>query len=193
LVTKGGRQVVTARAIANAIGYAPGSIYNAVGDLNQVFLRVNASTLNALADELEGVVASTRSANEPSRVVLDVAERYMRFVTSHDRLWAAVLEPRLSVAPPPAWYASTRKRLAKLVDSILVPFFPNASERYRAGVSLWAALQGVAALAISGNLEFDAGQLDPIDIAHSIVRRYLSGVEQQTRKRSAGAPRRRRR
>ena len=45
LVRREGFRALGMRRLAGAIGYAPNSIYNAVGDLDQVLLRVNARTL----------------------------------------------------------------------------------------------------------------------------------------------------
>jgi AcrR family transcriptional regulator len=187
LVARSGRDAVTARAIAERIGYAPGSIYNAVGDLGLVLLRVNAETLGGLAGELEAVVARSRSA-DPMHTVVAVAEAYMQFVSRHHRLWAAALEPGLAGDAPPEWYLSARERLAQLVDRVLRPFYPDAAERNRCSVALWAALQGVAALSISDNLELEGGRFDAADIARSIVCRYLTGQEPPTRRRRERRP-----
>jgi AcrR family transcriptional regulator len=178
LVVKGGRRAVTARAIAAEIGYAAGSIYNAVGDIDLVLMKVNVGTINALADRLDEVAKQRRS--QPAHTVLAVAEAYMRFVTENHHLWAAVLEPGLNRQRAPQWYATARLRLTQHTDDILVPFFSDPRERYRAAVALWAGLEGVAVLAVSGNLALEDG-MDAVDLARSIVSRYLSGNEADLR------------
>lgn len=176
LVAKGGRRAVTARAIAGEIGYAAGSIYNAVGDIDLVLLKVSVGAINALADRLDEVARESSSKKRPVDRVLAVAEAYMQFVTANHHLWAGVMEPGLNRKQAPDWYAAARLRLTQRTDDILVPFFANARERYRAAVALWAGLEGVAALAVSGNLALEDG-IDAMDLARSIVSRYLSGNE----------------
>ena len=52
IVIAEGTAAVTMRKIAAAIGYAAGSIYNAVGDQDAVLRRVNAQTLEGLVARL---------------------------------------------------------------------------------------------------------------------------------------------
>jgi AcrR family transcriptional regulator len=177
-----GWQAVTMRAIAGRIGYAPGSIYNAVGDLDAVLLRVNAATLETLAAQLEATLRRFGPEADITARALAIADGYMQFIAGNVRLWASVLE-RVPTAddPVPEWYAAPRARLIETVSAAIAPLYPNAKARRRAVIALWAALQGVAALAIGGNLAFAAGEIDPRDIARSIVLRYLTGTETTTK------------
>src|SRR6185437_7160825 len=54
-----GWRAVSMRGIATRIGYAPGSIYNAVGDIDAVLLRINADTLARLVAAFDEAVAYT--------------------------------------------------------------------------------------------------------------------------------------
>jgi AcrR family transcriptional regulator len=173
-----GWSAVTMRALAARIGYAPGSIYNAVGDLDTVLLRVNAATLDALADQLEATLRKFGPEADITARAVAIADGYMQFVAKNARLWASVLErvPRAD-DPVPDWYTAPRARLIETVSAAIAPLYPNARARRRAVVALWAALQGVAALATGGNLAFAAGEIEPRDIARSIVLRYLTGRE----------------
>jgi AcrR family transcriptional regulator len=170
---------VTMRAIGTRIGYAPGSIYNAVGDLDAVLLRVNARTLAALGERLDSVARrGGPDATVLARAVA-IADAYMKFVTENAQLWASVLERVPATEAVPEWYAAPRARLVEIVAEAIAPLYPNAKARRRAVVALWAALHGVAALAVGGNLAFAATNLDPRDIARSIVLRYLTGAEKR--------------
>ncbi|MBS0538349.1 MAG: TetR/AcrR family transcriptional regulator [Proteobacteria bacterium] len=192
LVARGGRRAVTARAIAGEIGYAPGSIYNAVGDIDLVLLRVSVEVIHALADRLDAVAQESQSMTQPLQRVLAVAEAYMRFVTANHLLWAGVMEPGLSRKQAPDWYSAARLRLIQRTNDVLVPFFDDADDRSRAAVALWAGLEGVAALEVSGNLALEDG-IDAVDLARSIVSRYLTGSETpaQPGRRPRRRPRRR--
>ena len=77
------------RRIATAIGYAPGSIYNAVGDFDEVVLRVNARTLGRLRDHLADVVDPARP---PLDNALAVSDGYLDFVMRQPRLWGLIFE-----------------------------------------------------------------------------------------------------
>ena len=178
-----GWRSVTMRAIAARIGYAPGSIYNAVGDLDAVLLRVNAGTLVELGAQLEAAVGRSGADADLTRRALAIADGYMRYVTENARLWASVIE-RVPAAdrPVPDWYAAPRARLIEIVAAVIAPLYSQAKARRRAVLALWAALQGVASLAVGGNLAFAAADFDARDIARSIVLRYLTGQEPANRR-----------
>jgi AcrR family transcriptional regulator len=174
-----GWQAATMRRIAGEIGYAPGSIYNAIGDLDAVLLRVNAGTLGQLAERLAEAVARCDPAAALLERALAIADAYMGYVVANTRLWACVLERVPSAENPiPDWYAQPRARLMEIVAAVIAPLYPGVAARRRAVVALWAALQGVTALAVGGNLAFAAADVDAGDIARSIVLRYLTGHEE---------------
>ena len=168
-----GWQAVSMRGIATRIGYAPGSIYNAVGDIDLVLLRVNAETLGELGADLETVLAKTGPGLEGA---LALADAYIGYVTKHARLWAALME-RPPPVPAPDWYAIARARLVEIVGAAIAPLFPDAHARRLAVLALWAALQGVASLTLGGNLAFAGEGLNARRLARSIVRRYLTAPE----------------
>lgn len=176
IVTEEGTEAVTMRKIGGMIGYAPGSIYNAVGDLDAVLREVNAITLKDLAGQLDGVLAD----HKPGQIdcALKVAETYVDFVTHHPRLWAALLArpPQAGEAVPDS-YSQPRAHLIEIVAKAISPLIADPSARQRAVIALWAALQGVAALASGGNYQFITSDLSPKQIARSIVLRYLTGTE----------------
>lgn len=180
IVLEEGARGVTMRGIASRIGYAPGSIYNAVGDIEMVLLRINAGTLGLLADHLTEAVAREGSADDPIGNALLIARHYMSFVAEHRRLWTAIIEhpPRAGV-PAPEWYAAPRTRLVAIAADALAPLFPAPLARARAVAALWASLQGIASLAAGGNLGFAETLLDPQDIARSLTLRYLTGKEER--------------
>jgi len=178
IVASEGARSLTMRGIATSIGYAAGSIYNAVGDLDQVQLRVNATTLTQLGTCLEHALHDRGALLQPIERAVLLAETYMGFVTANRHLWAALLEhPPSPGAEVPDWYAEPRGRLVDVVATALEPFYPDALSRHRAVIALWAALQGVASLAAGGNLAFALKDLDANDIARSLVLRYLTGTE----------------
>jgi AcrR family transcriptional regulator len=173
-----GWRSATMRRIASEIGYAPGSIYNAVGDLDQVILRVNAATLDDLARSLTAAIGAMKSPKGSLDTALTITDAYMDYVAENANLWTAVLEhPPENPETTPEWYAEPRARLIEIVGDALAPLYPNDKARWRAVIALWAALQGVASLAEGGNLAFAVTDLDAHDIARSIVRRYLTGNE----------------
>lgn len=176
IIAEEGTEAVTMRKMAAMAGYAPGSIYNAVGDLEAVLREVNARTLEDLCHRLDEVLADHKPGTIDSALM--IAETYVDYVTHHPRLWAALLaRPPKPGEPVPESYAHPRTRLIEIVATAIGPLFADPVARQKAVVALWAALQGVASLASGGNYQFIASDLSPRVIARSIVLRYLTGTE----------------
>jgi AcrR family transcriptional regulator len=174
ITVKDGWRAVTMRRIGAEIGYAAGSIYNAVGDIDAVLLRVSASTLEELALALESAITRHKPKDGPVGAALVLADTYIDYVVAHSRLWSALME-RSPPQKAPDWYTGPRGRLLALVEAVLAPLYPDPDARRRSVVALWAALQGVAGLTAGGNLAFAAKELDAHEIARSLVKRYLAG------------------
>jgi AcrR family transcriptional regulator len=176
IIVEEGAGAVTMRKMGALIGYAPGSIYNAVGDLDAVLRQVNGRTMEDMAELLDAVAASHEPGTMES--ALAIAETYIDFVTKNPALWASLLArpPQPGEAVPES-YTRPRARLIEIVAASIAPRFTDDVARQRAVVALWAALQGVASLALGGNYYFMAGHLGPREIARSIVKRYLTGTD----------------
>jgi AcrR family transcriptional regulator len=177
LAAREGLRGIAMRRIAERIGYAPGSIYNAVGDLDDVVLRVNAATLTALAARLEAALAEAGDAT-PAEHALVLAEAYLDYVAERRLLWGVLFEYH---RPPgralPAWFVAARDRPVQVVLRALAPLFPgSAAARRRAVLTLWAALQGVVSMAIGGTLPSLADRAEPKRVVRLLVGRYVSGT-----------------
>ena len=160
------------RRIATEIGYAPNSIYNAVGGLDDIVLAVNARTLTRLRDRL----ADADGAGETR--VLALADSYLAFVLAEPRLWSLLFEHTLAPERPyPDWYAEALKAPIRLVESALAPLIPEREARGRAVASLWAALHGLASLATSGKLAAVSPH-PPTVLARTLVEGFLAGLPQ---------------
>ena len=164
------------RRIAAAIGYAPNSIYNAVGDLDDIILRLNARTLGRLHGELAGLVREKRS---PKARVLRLADGYLDFVTAEPKLWSLLFDHVMGEdVDLPDWFVDALRRATDLVDSALIGLIEDAAERHRAVSALWAALHGLASLASSGKLGVVTRD-DPRRLARLLIGGFLDGYGAQ--------------
>ncbi|MCB1498243.1 MAG: TetR/AcrR family transcriptional regulator [Bauldia sp.] len=165
---------VTMRRLAAAIGYAPNSIYHAVGDMDAIVLRLNARTLDRMTRSLKRRLAE---AGDGAAAVDALVEGYMAFVHRNAGLWSGIVDyARPDKGPLPAWYEAALARPLALVDGALAPFFPDADDRRRSTAVLWAGLHGIASLAVSGKLGVVTGD-DALPLARLLVHRYLAGRE----------------
>ena len=170
IVRAEGVRALGMRRLAAAVGYAPNSIYNAVGDLDQVVLRVNARSFERLRGALDAAIdpGATPRTNAAS-----LAAAYLAFVAADPIVWGLVHAH--APAPEtviPDWHARALARAVEPVEATLAPLEPDAAERRRLVAALWAALHGLAALATSGKLAGLSAD-PPEDLARMLVARVL--------------------
>ncbi len=165
-----GLRGLSLRKIAADVGYVPGSLYNVIGDLDDIILHLNARTLERLAQYLRPRLDPAKPAVENA---FAVAEGYLDFVIAEPLLWGLILEHRLLPdAETPPWFAETLATTIDLVEDVLRPLIPGDEERKLAVASLWAALHGIASLATSGKLA-SVHAADPYAMAHQLIARFL--------------------
>lgn len=172
------------RRIAAAVGYAPNSIYNTLGDLDEIILRLNARTLARLHRHLQGLVAEKRSLRAR---ILRLADGYLDFAASDPHLWSLLFEYRRpGGTAQPDWFAENLRLAVALMDESLSPLVADAADRGRAVVTLWAGLQGLASLSTSGRLQAMSGD-DPRRLARVLIGGFLDGLTMgRTEKREGG-------
>lgn len=171
------------RKIASAVGYAPNSIYNAIGDLDDVVLRVNARTLDRLRLHLESEIAP---GAEAATTILRLAHAYLGFVLAQPRLWTLLFEHMLPEGrASPSWFDAALTRLTAVVDRELEPLLADRMQRNRAVAALWAALHGIASLATSGKLAA-LSAADPHDLVDLLIGAYLAGTGVPSASRATG-------
>jgi AcrR family transcriptional regulator len=165
-----GLRGVGVRAIATQLGISPGTIYNVVGDIDDVILLVNAQTLRGLQTALQAEIQARRDAMAN---VFAVADAYVDFVLGNARSWSMIIEHSLaSDKVLPNWYQDELDKTINLVDRVLKPVVSDKKERRRSVATLWASLQGLASLAASGKLSM-VEQDDPHELVRLLISRFF--------------------
>ena len=147
---KEGLRGIAMRRIAQEVGVVPGSIYNFVGGVDDIIVRLKARILGRLRERLKAAIDPDADA---ARNALGLSDAYLDFVWDNARLWSVIIEHSFSEElPMPDWYAVELGQTLGVVDEAIKPLIPEAKEREQAVVTLWAALHGLASLPVSGKL-----------------------------------------
>lgn len=186
LVEADGLRALTARNVADAIGYSPGTLYNLFENLGDMIVHLNGRTLDALHDRLSEVAMS----GEPTRDLGRLFDAYLGYLDDHPSLWSALFDYTLPEQRDlPAWYvAKVAKVLGRLEDA-LAPLFgagEDGDKRDTARV-LWASLHGICSLSDSGRLQVVTTQ--PVrEMAETLMTHFVAGLRANRRPRDdAGA------
>jgi AcrR family transcriptional regulator len=169
-----GLRGVGVRAIAARLGVSPGTLYNVIGDIDDIILRVNEETLVRLRGAMQAAIVAGRDAMTNAYAV---AEAYVDFVHTNPKRWSMLFEYSLaSDQELPGWYRETLDQTVATVDQLLQPMIPARKERQRAVAVLWAALEGVASLTASGKLSI-VDDDDPHELVRLLVSRFLGSFQ----------------
>ena len=141
----GGLAALTARRVADDIGYAVGTLYNLYDNFDMLIVHVNGATLDMLHDDL----APTVTGRNPDGDLSAMLAAYLRFLAENGHLWSALFEHRRSGDTPlPDWYLAKVARVLGVLEAALRPLFPtgDAAGCSQAARVLRASLHGICSL-----------------------------------------------
>ncbi len=174
IVENDGFRALTARNVAEAIGYSPGTLYNLFKNLDDLILHLNARTLESLYDQV-----SARSLNaEPEEALTQLIDAYLAFLEAHPELWAMLFEYRLTENKPlPDWYLRKIDRLLGLIEQALAPLFADqeGDQKRNAACILWASMHGICSLSDSGKLKVLKAQ-PARHMAQGLISTFIAGL-----------------
>lgn len=176
IVADSGLSALTARKVAQAIGYSPGTLYNVFDDLDDLIVRMNGRTLDALYDQL----SSIPQTGDPARDLNALLAGYLSFLDSNRNLWAVLFDHSLSAGQTlPEWYVQKIDRVLGLIEAGLawrLPDLDDASLKDAARI-LWASLHGICSLSGSGKLQIVSDQTVHA-MAETLMTHFVAGLEQ---------------
>lgn len=168
-------EALTARKVAGAIGYSPGTLYNVFEDLDDLVVRLNGETLEALHRRLEAVPRTADPAGDLRRMLA----AYLGFLEENRNLWNALFEFRLPEGRTlPDWYAAKIARTLTLIESVLAAVAPRLPPERTAQAArvLWAGLHGICSLSGAGKLATVTDQ--PVEeLAGLLLDCFVAGLE----------------
>ena len=170
-----GLQALSARKVADRIGYAVGTLYRVFEHLDDLITQVNARTLAELNATLDRAAADGQDAER--RVEL-LTHAYIDFAIRHTPRWSALYEHGIEAdIDLPDYHRGQIAGMYERLESLLKTAVPQCSpaELARAARALWGGVQGVCMLALSEKLDIDHIEALP-EIADNLVRTYVTGL-----------------
>ena len=172
IAEKEGLRGLTARRIADKIGYAPGTIYNVFVNLDDLIFHLRGETL----DELHDYILPGLIDGQPEAILINIANNYISYVCEHPRLWSLMFEHRYTDdVVVPEWYHKKTLRLLSLVEKALTSFFSKnqKDEQLHHAQVLWASIHGICSLQIEGKLVMK----EPAEaMVQSLITKYVKGL-----------------
>ena len=173
-----GLRGLSARRITREIGYTIGTFYSLFDNFDDLVLRLNGTTLDALYEDC----AAAPLDGEPEAALHRLAARYIGFTRAHAKRWRILFEHRLPDGEvQPDWYREKIFRLLGLVETALMPLFPPGQEveRLHEARVLWSSLHGICSLECVDKLV----STETVEaLSDSLITNYLVGLRTETEK-----------
>lgn len=177
IIETGGIGALTARRVADAIGYSAGTLYNIFENLDDLILHLNGRLLDEMHDDLAGLTAD----DDPGLNLRRLFDGYLAFIGRRTNLWALLFEHSLPEGrQAPGWYQRKVARVLTILEAALSPAFRAGDTEgpKRSARVLWASLHGIWSLASSGKLELLTSET-ATDMAETLIATYLAGLDAQ--------------
>lgn len=175
IVETDGYRALTARNVADAIGYSPGTLYNVFANLDEMVLHLNGRTLDTLRDRLGEAPLAGDATQDVNRLL----DGYLAFIGAHPHQWRVLFEHSLPDGQGlPEWYTRKIAAVLDIVESALSPLFGEDETEARANAAgiLWAALHGITSLAESGKLSAVSGRSVEA-MTQTLVKTFIAGLK----------------
>lgn len=172
LVDELGTTRVSARQIAERIGYTPGALYTHFANLDEIFRLVNARGLAELRGHVLDAIAGADDARDAIRAM---GLAYLDFARRRPHRYELMFTPRLAAdVPPPALQREIDALFALLAAQLsrVAEVDPRTLEL--GGRALWSGVHGIASLERSAQF-YTRAPAPETDIAVLLIDQFLAG------------------
>ena len=178
IISEEGFDALTARHIAKQIGYAPGTIYNLYDSMDDLYLQINAHTLDLLNARLSGFADNQTKAVAAAQMKA-MAHSYMDFARDYRAFWLMLFNLKVTIHRPDAsWYHEKVDQLFAPLEKLLVPFYAQGQEKEHkmAARILWSSVHGLCFLQETDKLILMTNQSSVSESVDYLVETFLKGI-----------------
>lgn len=178
IVEKEGGSGLTARRIAKEIGYAPGTIYNLFSSMDDLYLAINALTMQELYK-----VLSSPECHDPNKKPIQnmkkMAELYRQFAREHRPHWlmlfTQVLPDEKDYTP---WYREQSELMFQPLEDLLEPYYSprHDAKKQMAARALWASVHGLCFLEETKKIPLVGDQDSTMDMTEYLIESFVAGI-----------------
>ncbi len=178
IVETEGHTGLSARKLAQAIGYTVGTLYLVFDNLDDLILQLNGRTVDELLQHLNKLLSR---CDGPEDCLHALAAGYIDFAAEHTHRWRLMFEHRLpNGASAPTWFTDKIDQLFAILGNTLKPLMPNARET-AIGQSvqvLWGGVHGICVLQLGDKLGLSGSQSEAHELARFLIDTHLRGLAQ---------------
>lgn len=163
LVQQQGPSALTARKVASAIGYTPGTLYNVFENIDALTAAINIESMQRFADQLGQIHVPGESTEMRIR---GIAQAYLDFHQAEPHLWSLLFAQPLDYQSDA--YHEAIHAIFNQVTAAMKPLSSTPALARQKAKILWSTLHGICLLQQSGKLN-----VSEADSAEELVALFL--------------------
>lgn len=163
LVVEKGPAALTARNVAKAIGYTPGTLYNVFENIDALAAAINIESMQQFAERLH--LTQDPHATNHARI-RKIAQAYLDFHQEKPQLWSLLFAVPLDYNSE-AYHAAIHA-IFDQVTAAMAPLSQSPTLARQKAKILWSTLHGICLLQQSGKLNVSES-----DTAEELVAHFL--------------------
>ncbi len=179
VVSVDGFEGLSARRVANEIGYTPGTIYNLFSSMDDLYLQVSARTLTHLHGLLSGSVC-----NDPKKTAIQnmraMASLYIRFTQESRKHWLMLFQHTMPEGfDVPEWFEDKIEGMFTPLERQMQGYFSSedTARKKMAARMLWSSVHGLCFLQETGKIGIVRQGASMEDVAHGLIDIFIKGIE----------------
>lgn len=182
IIGREGFSDLSARRIAQSIGYTPGTIYNVFASMDDIYLAINARTLDQLYEALSSP-ACNNAKKTPLENLKKMAKIYESFARQNRPYWLMLFSSSLPESrQQQEWYRGKIDQLFEPLEGLLTPLFDTISPQKKkrqlqiATRTLFSAVHGLFFLQETGRVPL-INRADPdANMADYLIEVFVKGI-----------------
>lgn len=167
IVIENGPSALTARSVAQRMGYTAGTLYNLFENIEGLITAINIQTLDAFAESL---AQSIRSCRKPETRIERIAAAYLQLQDEQPQLWKLLFATPLTKITDD--YHQAIHRVFDPVVETLLPLSGNPDTARKDAKILWATLHGICHLRESEKLDVSEND-SPKSLVQQFLKKFL--------------------
>ncbi len=174
ILEREGYSKLSTRKIASQIGYTVGTLYNVFQNLDDIFVHLNARTLDTLIQHLNAAVAQDSKVGK----VKQLSQAYIDFSRQNFNIWSTLFDYRFNENHQiPKWYNEKITNLYGVVEKSIRPLLSAKHQDQTKEIItvLWSGIHGICILSIKGKLD-RAGVESASTLVDHFIENYMRGV-----------------
>lgn len=175
IIERDGLVGLSAREIARAIGYSPGTLYNIFENLDDVLLTLQTNMVSEVLELLHNI---DQGASQEETIEI-YARTYLAFALDNKFMWNLLFTHNMPQnTTMPTVLIENVNKLAAVIESTVSKMIPDAEPQqvHVAARTLWASVHGITAIAVTEKGPTLTPATAHIFVDH-LVKTYLRGLK----------------